>query len=584
MKQICLPSFISTDPADSQKTAMLRAAFIGMVAGISGLSLEWGAYYLSQLRLSACNIYPAWIVLPAAGLIGGLSSGYLVQRYSPTAYGSGIPQVRAYLLGAKQPLALRLALVKLIAGSIALGSGLVLGREGPTVHVGAAMSAEINKWFPANKIHEKQLVAAGAGAGLAAAFNAPMAGVLFVAEELLKDVSNSTIGTAILACFVASAFTHILNAPHTSTAAQVQALDLQFNWIDCVFWVLLGIFAGVAGTIFNYGVLFFLKQYRRFPKIPVAWRVGLAGLISGAILAAMPRPDHFRSYAALTDLIITGHTDWTTALAAFVAFFFLSLLAYGSGAPGGLFAPSLLLGASLGSLVSYIESFLVGASSEQTMAMIGMGAFFAAVARVPITAVVIISEITHHYNLVPPLMVVTAVASFVGSRIEKGSVYDMLREYSGLDEEVRLLRETEKQPTAVMLMKPVATSLALDSSHEDLIFAVKNIQLAGLPIVEDGKFVGFVETSLLMKNAQLVLPTDVNLKELVSKENFALAPSARLEEIQSIFEKSTCNTIAVTENERLIGLIHREDLNFALANMLERTEMKLEPVALPGES
>lgn len=555
-----------------------------MVAGISGLSLEWGAFYLSQWRLSACNIYPAWIVLPAAGLIGGLTSGYLVQRYSPTAYGSGIPQVRAYLLGANQPLALRLAVVKLIAGSIALGSGLVLGREGPTVHVGAAMAAEVNKWFPANKIHQKQLVAAGAGAGLAAAFNAPMAGVLFVAEELLKDVSNSTIGTAILACFVASAFTHILNAPHTSTAEQIRALDMQFNWIDCIFWVVLGIFAGVAGTVFNYGVLFFLKQYRRLQKIPVSLRVGFAGLISGSILAAMPRPDHFRSYSTLTDLIITGHTDWTTALAAFVAFFFLSLLAYGSGAPGGLFAPSLLLGASLGSLVSYLEASLVGSSSEPTMAMIGMGAFFAAVARVPITAVVIISEITHHYNLVPPLMVVTAVASFVGSRIEKGSVYDMLREYSGLDEEVRKLREAEKQPTAAMLMKPVLTSLALDSSHDDLLLAVRNLKLSGLPIVENGKFIGFVETTLLMKNAQIALPADVNLKDLLASESFSVLPSTRLEELQSIFEKSPCNTIAVIENEQLIGLVHREDLEYALASLLERTEMNLEPIALPPES
>lgn len=550
---------------DSQKTAMLRATFIGLVAGLGALGLEFAAYWLGHLRLTASNTYPAWIVLPAFGLVGGLVSGFLVQKFSPTAYGSGIPQVRAYLLGARQPLDLRLAFVKLIAGSIALGSGLVMGREGPTVHVGAAIAAEVNKWFPADKEHQKQLVAAGAGAGLAAAFNAPIAGVLFVAEELLKDVSTNTIGTAILACFVASAITHILQAPHMESSHLIQSMELKFAWLDIIFWIILGVLAGVLGTIFNHGVLFFLRFYRKYLKIPVAFRVGLAGLISGTVIAMFPVTENFRNFSALTDLIISGQTNWIVALVAFIAFFFLTLLAYGSGAPGGLFAPSLVLGASLGSLVAFLERQLFGVGSDSTMAMVGMGAFFAAVARVPITAVVIITEITRHYNLVPPLMVTAAIACIVGSRLDKGSVYDLLREYSGLDEEIRKLRSSENQTLARELMKPVTSSLSLDTPHDELLLAIRSLNLAGLPVLENGKFVGIVRTELLMKNAEIVLPSDIRLKDMLEAEARTVTPDTSLEQLRQIFDECQSNSLAVLEGGELKGLVHREDLNTLLS-------------------
>ena len=558
-------SSLTQQSRDSTRTAMLRATFIGLVAGLGALGLEFAALGLSRLRLWASSEYPAWIVLPLCGLLGGLISGFLVQKYSPTAYGSGIPQVRAFLLGARQPLDLKLAFVKLIAGSIALGSGLVMGREGPTVHVGAAIAAQVNKWFPANKEHEKQLVAAGAGAGLAAAFNAPIAGVLFVAEELLKDVSTNTIGTAILACFVASAITHILQAPHMETSHQIQSTMLQFSWFDILFWIVLGVLSGVLGTLFNHGVLAFLRLYRERIKIPVSLRVGLAGLISGAVIALFPVTESFRNFSALTDLIVAGQTSWVLSLIAFVAFFFLTLLAYGSGAPGGLFAPSLILGASLGSLVAYMEHQLFGRSSEQTMAMVGMGAFFAAVARVPITAVVIITEITHHYNLVPPLMVTAAIACFVGSRIDKSSVYDLLREYSGLDEEIRRLRASENQTRARNLMKPASTCLSMDSTHEELLLAIRNLDLAGLPVLEGGKFAGIIETGLLMKDAQILLSADVKLKDLLIATEAVASPESTLEELERLFDQCGASTLAVLEGEELKGLLHREDLNTVLA-------------------
>ncbi|MBX9690705.1 MAG: chloride channel protein [Candidatus Obscuribacterales bacterium] len=548
-------------PQNSRRASALRATVIGVVAGLAALALEFGAYFLSMLRVNASSVYPAWLVLPGFGLLGGLTAGFLVQKFSPTAYGSGIPQVRAYLLGAKLPLNMRLAMVKLIGGSIALGSGLFMGREGPTVHVGAAIAASLNKWFPTNKEREKQLIAAGAGAGLAAAFNAPIAGVLFVAEELLKDVSTDTIGTAILACFVASTMTHILNAPHMESSHQIQAMGLKFTWHDMLFWVILGALSGILGTLFNRGVILFLRFNRDYFKMPVFLKVGLAGLLSGAIIAMIPADAHFRDYAALRDLTVAGSEHWYMVPCAFIAFFFLTLLAYGSGAPGGLFAPAIVLGSALGAMVAYLEYYLFQVGSTETMAMVGMGAFFAAVARVPITAVVIVTEMTRHYDLVPPLMVACATACFVGAKIEAGSVYDMLREYSGLDQEIKRIKEEESGIRAKDLLKPASVSLKSNSSSPEIIQMLKELSNEGIPVFENGNFLGLLELSSLLKRIDLSLPEKIEISEFLSPSSTVLKPESTLPEIREAFEKTNLATLAVVENEEFLGLIHRSDID-----------------------
>ncbi|MBY0358111.1 MAG: ClC family H(+)/Cl(-) exchange transporter [Candidatus Obscuribacterales bacterium] len=488
---------------DDTKFGLLSACIIGLAAGLSALALESGVWYLSSLRVWLSSQAPAIIVLPTFGLIGGLISGYLVQRFSPTAYGSGIPQVRAYLLGAKLPLDIKVAAVKLFAGTIALGSGLFLGREGPTVHIGAAIAAHLNRFIPCSKERTKQLVAAGSGAGLAAAFNAPIAGVLFVVEELLKDTSTPAIGTAIIACFVASIATHLLNAPHVESALPIRALQISFTPLDIAFWVILGIAAGILGSIFNKCILLFLKLYRDYAPIPICLRVGFAGLISGLIIAFMPDA-HFRNYATLNDMIIAGQTAWYMVPLAFCAFFFLTLMAYGSSAPGGLFAPAIVLGSALGATVSYLEHYLFGVGSAETMALVGMGAFFAAVARVPITAVVIIFEISGHYALVLPLMIACAVATFVGARIDKRSVYDMLRQWSGLSGPDKELLHGDCQ------------SLEISSDSKALLELLEKVPLEKIVLVADGKFVGYLDRQKVFSFLTVDPEKDFNLKDLVA--------------------------------------------------------------------
>lgn len=176
-----------------KRLAILEAILIGLVAALAAVLLRQSIYWLGGWRLKEALILPIWLLIPALGLAGGFLVGFLVERTAPEAFGSGVPQVKAALAYVPIPLNLRVAVVKLVSTTLALGSGFALGREGPTIQIGAALAAQLSRWLPASPEHQRQLIAAGAAAGLAASFDAPIAGVMFVIEELLQDFSHLTL-------------------------------------------------------------------------------------------------------------------------------------------------------------------------------------------------------------------------------------------------------------------------------------------------------------------------------------------------------------------------------------------------------
>ncbi|MBD2778121.1 response regulator [Iningainema sp. BLCCT55] len=203
-----------------KRFAIFQACVIGLVAALAAVFLKQGVGALGGWRVHTTHLLPAWLVLPAIGLVGGLLSGWLVERVAPEAGGSGISQVKAVLAKVPMALNLRVAVVKLLSAVIALGSGLPLGREGPTLQVGAALANQLSRIFPTSPDYRRQMIAAGAGAGLAAAFNTPIAGVLFVVEELLQDVSGLTMGKAILASFIGAAISRWLGGQESVSSVQ----------------------------------------------------------------------------------------------------------------------------------------------------------------------------------------------------------------------------------------------------------------------------------------------------------------------------------------------------------------------------
>lgn len=542
-----------------KQLALFEACLIGLVSGLAAVFLKQGVGWLGGWRIYASFNLPSWIGLPMIGLIGGAIAGFLVERFATEASGSGIPQVKAALAGFPLSLDLRVAFIKLISTVITVGSGLTLGRQGPTVQIGAAIAAEIGRWFPTSPDYRRQLIAAGAAAGLAAGFNAPLAGVLFAVEELLHDISAFSLGPAILASFIGAVVSRILGGKSLDLNLSATGFQSQFTAPEIPFYLILGILSGLLGTLFTQGIVASIKFNRKVLRVPLPWRMGLAGLICGVAIALLP--PLFRNNSGLREFLITGSPTAGASAIAFLSHFCLTIIAAGSGAPGGLFAPSLILGSALGYLVGIWQFAILGAGLPTTYALAGMGAFFCAVSKAPITAVVMIFEITTDFNLVLPLMIVSVVSYLVAEMAESGSLYDKLLKLNGID-----LKE-EATPNAILseiraadVMQRRVETLSCETSIEEVVQAFSRSHHRGFPVVDDGKLVGMVAQSDLAKISKLNLPPDTILSKIMTPEAVKVSPRDTLMEVLFQLNRYSLSRVPVTEGRKLVGIITRTDI------------------------
>ncbi len=562
-----------------KRFAIFQACVIGLVSALAAVFLKQSVNVLGTWRVHTTEHLPAWLVLPVIGLVGGLLSGWLVEEVAPEASGSGISQVKAVL--AKVPIALdlRVALVKLLSATIALGSGLPLGREGPTLQVGAALANHLSRFFPTSPDYRRQMIAAGAGAGLAAAFDAPITGVLFVVEELLQDVSGLTMGTAILASFIGAVVSRWLGGH--SLNLELTALKTNFSLQEIPFYLVLGVVAGLLGVLFNQGIIAFLEFNRRRVRFRLPVRVGLAGLVCGIAIAFLPEP--FRDSAGLRETLTAGDLSPQVTTVVFIAQFILALIAYGSGAPGGLFVPPLLLGSALGYLVGTAEHSMLGISSPTTYALAGMGTFLSAVARVPITSIVIVFEMTTDFNLVLPLMIGSVVAYLVAEQVMPGSLYDLLLEWNGI--------HLEKDPTtegllaslsAADVMQRRVETLSSEMSLDEAVQAFSQSLHRNFPVVLDGKVVGIITQKDIANTASRLLSGDTLISEIMTPEPVTVGPTATLAHVLHLLNRYDLSCLPVTEGRKLVGIITRTDIIRVEAERLSGDTQQVGPKPEPS--
>ncbi|MEC4814442.1 MAG: chloride channel protein [Scytonema sp. PMC 1069.18] len=557
-----------------KRQAILQACLIGLVSALSAVLFKTGVGALGGWRVHTTHLLPAWVVLPVVGLGGGLLSGWLVQQVAPEAYGSGIPQVKAVLAKVPMALDLRVAVVKLLGGILAIGSGLPLGREGPTVQAGAALANFLSRTFPTSPDYRRQMIAAGAGAGLAAAFNAPIAGVLFVVEELLQDVSSLTLGTAILASFIGAVVSRWLGGH--SFSPELNTLQTNFSPQEIPFYLILGVLAGLLGSLFNHGIITALTFNRRWLRFGLPVRVGLAGLVCGMAIALLPVP--FRDSSGLRETLTAGELSTPITIIAFIAQFILTLVAYSSGAPGGLFAPSLLLGASLGYLVGICEHSLLGLTSPTTYALAGMGTFFSAAVRVPVTAIVIVFEMTTDFNLVLPLMIGSVVAYLVGEKVAPGSLYDRLLEWNGIHlEETPSTTGFLAQLSAADVMQRRVETVSSKISVAEAMQAFSHSQHRNFPVVDDGRVVGVITQKDIANISSFSSPENTLICEIMTPEPITVRPTDTLAYVLHLLNRHNLNCLPVTENKRLVGIITRSDIIRVEAEQLSGDTQQVGP-------
>lgn len=565
-----------------KRLAIFEACLIGLVSGLAAALLGQSVGWLGGWRQRASDLFPVYYALPVIGLVGGFLAGWLVERIAPAAAGSGMSEVKAVLAKVPMPLNLRIALVKLVSATLVLAAGIPLGREGPTVQIGAALANQFSRWFSTSPDHRRQLIAAGAGAGLAAAFNAPIAGVLFVVEELLQDVSGITLGTAILASFIAAVVARIWGTHSLDLDLNLVTPNTSFFAPEIPFYLLLGILAGLGGVLFNRGILASLSFYRRFLNISLPWRIGLAGLVTGTALVALPTV--FRDNAGLRELLLAGDANWQLVILVFCIQFLLIIFTYGSGAPAGLLVPTLALGAALGYLVGIWEHQWLGLSLATTYARVGMGAFFCGVARVPITAVIIVFEMTTDFNLVLPLMIVSVTAYLVAEVLETGSLYDKLLEFKG----IHLGKEADSQGpwtelTAADVMQPRVETLSSRMRLDEALQAFSQSSHRGFPVLEEGRLLGILTQKDVANLSQRGLSGDRTVAEAMTPEPVTTHPKDTLAHVLHLLNHYNLSSLPVVEGRRLVGIITRSDIIRVEAAYINAQEYVPGPKAEPSQ-
>ena len=546
--------------------ALVEACAIGLLSGLAALLLRHGVRVLGDYRLELARTHGGILTMPLIGLVMGLLAGWAVEILAPAASGGGIPQVKAALARYPIRLNLRVALVKIFGTILVLGSGLTLGRRGPTVHIGAALAAQVSSWLPNSPTNRRQTIAAGAAAGLAAGFNTPIAGVLFVIEELMRDASGLTLETAIAASFTGAVVSRLFDSDSLNSAQVILNSAGQSNFVlkEIPFYILLGVLAGALGGLFNRGMIWGVNFNRRLP-LPLPVKIGIAGLLSGLVLAGLP--DFFWDNTGLREFVIAGELDWRLAAIAFIVHFGLTILAYSSGAPGGLFAPALLLGSALGYLLGVAEVSLIATESPYTLALAGMGAFFTSVVRVPVTAIVIVFEMTADFNLVLPLMISCAVAYLVAEGVAPGSIYEHLLEASGIQFKEELpTRDFLSQLTAFDVMESEVETLSSSISIEETITAMSKSHHRGFPVVDRGKLAGIITQSDVadarQKNAVGIL------RDIMTTQPITVNPQTSLADVLYLLNRYQLSRLPVTEGKKLIGIITRSDIIKAEAKQL----------------
>ncbi|MBE9045345.1 chloride channel protein [Pleurocapsales cyanobacterium LEGE 10410] len=558
-------SWLASSSLDT-RYALIEACLIGLFSALAAVMLKQGIGWLGGWRVQTANVAGAKLVLPLVGLVLGTLAGGVIELLAPSAAGGGIPQVKAAL--AKYPIVLNLrtALVKTLATILIVGAGFTVGRRGPTVHIGAALGAQVSRWIPNSPTNRRQMIAAGAAAGLAAGFNTPIAGVLFVVEELMRDISGLTLETAIAASFTGAVVSRIFGSTDLNVPLAVidSARRGSFAVPEIPFYVVLGILAGILGGVFNRSILQGMKFSRGLP-LAVPLRIGLAGLISGTVIAWLP--PFFQDHTGLRELLIAGQFNWQTTALVFVTQFCLTILAYSSGAPGGLFAPALVLGSALGYLVGLAEVALISSESPYTFALAGMGAFFTAVVRVPVTAIVIVFEMTADFNLVLPLMITCAVAYIVAESVSPGSIYEHLLKVSGIElTEEHPQNDFMAELTAADVMQSRVETLPSNLSLPELVKAMSRSHHRGFPVIEDGKLVGIITQSDIPQDSQQT--NDVLLKDIMTPQPISVSTDTSLADVLYLLNRYQLSRLPVTEGYKLLGIITRSDIIKAEAKQL----------------
>ncbi|MGA7614601.1 MAG: chloride channel protein [Thermoanaerobaculia bacterium] len=565
--------FLRLAPSERRRLFLLTIV-VGIASGLVAVAFhialrETEAFVFQRLVPAAGRYW--WLVAVAAPALGGIISGVLL-LFVPDARGSGVPEVKAAYAKSGGRITVRTMAGKFLISLIQIGSGASLGREGPTVQICAGIATLTGRLGALSRQAVRRMLPVGAAAGIAAAFNAPIAAVTFVIEEVIGDLDQAVLAGVVIAAALAAAIERTVLGAHPAIPISHE-YTLEHN-SSLLLYALLGVLAAVASILFTDGLLKLRGRFNVLEAIPRWAQPAVGGLVTGVLAVIALWWVHADGvtgggYQTLADALSGGLA--VRAMLVLCVFKLVATVAsYGTGGSGGIFAPSLFIGGMLGGAVGVLNQELLATSSEQVgaFALVGMGAVFAGIIRAPITSVLIIFEMTNGYSLILPLMIANMTAYALATRWRPVPIYEALLQQDG----IFIPHAHDVNPLAKMPVGAVMTTKAVripaNVSVAEALEKIASQEYALYPVVDDaGQFRGFANRYHLRKAASDGKGT-APVVEFVSKRDHVYPETPVMRAIVRLNQLGV-HLLAVVdpENQKFLGLLTTSDVVRAQAGM-----------------
>ena len=540
---------------------ILQAVMVGLISGLLVVFFKVSIsklFEFIQNFISQFDLSHKLLIFPLITTLGGLISGVLVFKFAPETKGSGIPFVKMVMARMGNITRVRTIVVKFLAGVAGIGTGLSLGREGPSVQLGAGAGALVGKIFKMKGTDQGKLIAAGAGSAIGATFNAPIAGTIFVLEELVNKFSASLLFPVLVATVTASSVARHFLGNNPSFTIPYITHDLSFEGISVC--IILGIVAGFLGVAFAKIIYKNNEFFEKMDKIPNWLKPAIAGFGIGVIGIFIPYV--LESGNLSVDLLLQHKLALSVVVLVFAVKFFVTPFCFGSGAAGGIFLPMLMLGSFLGYIVASIFNMFGFHVDVVVMAMIGMGAFLASVARTPITAVVMVFEMTAGYTHILPIMLSAAIADLIAEKLNHRPIYASLIVNQVKSPEAKLL-------SSLLVKNYMKTDLVCFSSNMTISMVqekIKNYSFKTYPVKNDkNKLLGLITKSDIEDAIFQGVDTNTEINKLMNPSPVTIEPSENLYIAYYRLHSNNAQCLVVVDkNNKIKGLITRQDINKAI--------------------
>jgi len=459
--------------------ALVLSLVIGALVGLTTV-----AFILLTGRLSA-RMYPpggaGWrrILVPT---LGSLVTGWLLARFFPLARGSGIPQTKAALFIQDGRITLRTVIGKFVCCSASLASGIALGREGPSVHVGAGLASVIARNLGLSRDQVKSMVPIGCSAALAAAFNTPIAAVLFSLEEIMGDLHATVLGTAVLSSATSWMVLHLVLGDEP--LFHVAGYHLVNPWEFAVYAVL-GVVGGLGSVVFVKLLLRLRLWFMSLPKA-TAWLQPVAGGLTVGIMGYFA-PDVMGVGYSYVEKVLNGDVILQMVVLLAVLKILATSMCYASGNAGGIFGPSLFIGATMGAAVGAVAHSLFPESTAGpgAYALVGMGTAFAGIVRTPLTSVIMIFEVTRDYSIIVPLMISNLIAYFISYKLQREPIYEALAHQDHVHLPAAGGRSLPAKSQVAQFTRPIASPFTAGMTVADALERLKGYKHTAWPVVDE---------------------------------------------------------------------------------------------------